>query len=125
MARITAVQRTMRLLRSQGDKCAVVERYNAFVGEYGIRQDLFGIVDVLVLDPERGFIGIQVCGSDFKKHYEKLTIELSQKCIDWLETPGGKLEIWAWRQVKLRRGSIAKRWKPRIQEITMKDFGEK
>jgi len=114
----------MRVLRSVGAKAAVVERWNQYVGEHGIRQDLFGIIDILVLDPERGFIGIQCCaGSGFKAHWRKLTEDNSQACIDWLQTPGGKLEIWAWRKVKLQRGGKAERWSPRIKEITLQDFG--
>jgi hypothetical protein len=33
-------QRTMRHLREQGAKCAVVEKWNQHVGPFGIRQDL-------------------------------------------------------------------------------------
>lgn len=115
-------QRTMRHLRERGNICAVVEKWNQHAGPFGIRQDLFGIVDILVLDPERGFIGVQACGTDYAKHLRKLTEECSQACIDWLSTPGGKLEIWSWRKVKLARGGKAMRWQPRIREITMEDF---
>jgi len=125
-----AVQRTMRHLRGQGCICAVVEKWNAFGGArkedgspIGNRQDLFGIVDVLVLDPERGFIGIQCCaGSGYSNHFKKLTIDCAQQSIDWLQTPGGKLELWAWRKVKVIKGGKAMRWSPRIREITLQDY---
>ena len=117
------VQLTMRTLRSQGTICTVVEHWNQYVGEHGIRQDLFGIVDILCLDPARGFIGIQCCaGSGFSAHWRKLTEENAQACIDWLQTPGGKLEIWAWRKVKVVRGGKAERWAPRVREILLQDF---
>ena len=131
-------QRTMRYLRGNGSICAVVEKWNQHVGPerekqdrhgmiyrapVGIRQDLFGIVDILVLDPARGFIGVQACsGSTFSAHLNKLIVDNAQACIDWLQTPGGKLEIWAWRKVKLKRGGKAERWQPRVQEITLKDL---
>jgi hypothetical protein len=120
----SATQRTIRELRNQGRKCAIVEKWNAFVGTHGIRQDLFGIIDVLALDPQRGFVGIQCCaGSSFKAHYRKLTEERYQESLDWLQTPGGVLELWGWRKVKVKRGGKAMRWKPRVQEITLDDLG--
>ncbi len=121
MAGLSPTQRTIRALREQGGKCAVVEHFNIHVGDHGVRQDLFGIIDILVLDPS-GIIGIQCCGADFRKHIEKLTIERAQDSIDWLSTPGTKLQIWGWRKVKLNRGGKAIRWSPRIQEIKLDDI---
>jgi len=119
---LSPVQRTMRALRDQGVICGIVERWNQHVGPFGIRQDLFGIVDILALDPERGFIGIQACGQDFAAHVRKLTEERAQECIDWLETPGGVLELWGWRKILKNRGGKQKLWTPRIKEITLEDF---
>jgi len=121
MSGLTPVQRTMRHIREQGGRCEVVERFNPHVGEHGVRHDLFGIVDVLALDPS-GFLGIQCCGSDIKPHIDKLTIEKAQETRDWLSTPGGKLQVWGWRKVKAKRGGKAMIWAPRIQEITMNDI---
>ena len=118
-------QRTMRTLRERGSICAVVEKWNAHGRSgFGIRQDLFGIIDILVLEPDRGVLGVQACGSDFSEHMKKLTIENAQASIDWLSTPGTILELWGWRKVKVKRGGKAMRWAPRIYELTMKDFGE-
>ena len=96
----------------------MVERFNPHVGSHGIRQDLFGIIDVLVLDPS-GFIGVQCCGTDFKQHVDKLTVEKAQECREWLMTPTGRLQIWGWRKVKKARGGKAVVWAPRIMEITL------
>lgn len=120
MPGLSPTQRTMRELREHGGICAVVEKFNPHVGEHGCRQDLFGIIDVLVLDPA-GVLGIQCCGSDFKGHVEKLTIERAQNSREWLSTPGTKLQIWGWRKIHLKRGGKAMRWAPRIQEITLAD----
>jgi len=122
MAGLSPTQRTLRELRSQGRVCAIVEKWNSFVGPHGIRQDLFGIIDVIALDPERGVVGVQSCGSSFSEHLDKLLNERTQECIDWLETPGTVLELWGWRKVKLKRGGKAVRWKPRMLEITMEYF---
>ena len=73
MAGMSPTQRTMRELKNQGFVCAVVERFNAHVGRHGVRQDLFGIIDVLALDPQRGVVGVQACaGSGFADHFRKL-----------------------------------------------------
>lgn len=116
---MTPTQRTLRALREQGRVCAIVEKFNAYIGPHGVRQDLFGIIDVLALDPERGVVGVQSCGSDFAAHYRTLTVDRAQETIDWLTTPGTSLELWGWRKVKLQRGGKAMRWAPRVQEITL------
>jgi hypothetical protein len=114
-------QRTIRELKNQGRKCGIVERFNSFVGPHGIRQDLFGIIDIIALDPERGVVGVQACGQDFSGHFKKITIDRAEQTIDWLMTPGAVLELWGWRKVKLKRGGKAMRWKPRIREILLRD----
>lgn len=121
MAGLTPTQRTLRELRAQGRVAAVVERWMQHVGPHGARQDLFGIIDVLALDPERGVVGIQSCGEQFAAHLRKLTVERAQETTDWLMTPGTKLELWGWRKVKLHRGGRAERWQPRIQQVTLAD----
>jgi hypothetical protein len=118
---LSSVQRTMRALREQGARCSVVEHFNPHVGEHGVRQDLFGILDIIALDPS-GVLGIQACGSDFKKHFDKLTVEHNQETLDWLSTPGTKLYIYSWRKLKLKRGGLAMRWTAKIVEITIEDL---
>lgn len=119
---VTPTQRTIRELKNLGRRCAVVEKWNAYAGPRGIRQDLFGIIDVLALDPARGFVGVQCCGSDFAAHWRKMTEEHAQECLDWLSTPGGCLELWAWRKVKAKRGGLQMVWRPRVREITIEDL---
>lgn len=118
---MSPVERTLAELRSKGIKVAVVEKWNAYSR---IRQDLFGIVDILALDPARGFVGVQCTGTDFASHWKKLTEDRAQDCIDWLKTPGGYLEIWSWRKVKVKRGGKALVWSPRIKILTLEDFFE-
>jgi hypothetical protein len=120
---MSPTQRTIRALKNQGRKCAIVEKWNAFAGRAGgppgVRQDLFGIIDVLALDPERGVVGIQCCGSAFSGHLRKLTEERAQDTLDWLRTPGTSLELWGWRKVKAKRGGKAEIWSPRVLQITV------
>jgi hypothetical protein len=51
-----------------------------------------------------------------------MTEDCAQASIDWLSTPGGKLELWSWSRRLLKRGGKAVRWTPRVVEITMEDF---
>jgi len=121
-----ATQRTIRELRNNGRVCAIVEKWNPHVGVCGIRQDLFGIIDVLALDPERGVVGVQCCSGGFAAHWRKITEEMAQEAVDWLRTPGTVLELWSWRKVKAKRGGKAMVWRPKIQEIKLEDIvGEK
>jgi len=119
---LSATQRTLRCLREQGRICGIVERFNAHVGPFGIRQDLFGYIDILALDPQRGIIAIQSCGQSFAEHARKI-LE-NEIAPEWLKA-GGKIELYGWRKVKLKRGMKAERWMPRIREFTLADFGQK
>ena len=118
---MTPTQRTLRELRKNGRRCGIVERW---IGRDGIghRSDLFGIIDVISLDPERGVVGVQSCGAAFSQHYKKITEEKAEESIEWLQTPGTALELWGWRQVKLKRGGKAMRWRPRIHVFRLEDF---
>jgi len=126
MAKSTSpAQLTMKSLRANGGKCAIVEKWNKFGGVHGVRQDLFNIIDIIHLDPVRGVVGIQCCaGSGHKKHLEKLIIEHAQESLDWLSTPGTRLEIWSWSKRKAKRGGKAMIWIPRVEEITIMNIKE-
>lgn len=117
---MSPTQRTLRYLRQQGRICGIVEKFNPHVGPHGIRQDLFGFIDIIALDPERGIIGIQSCGQDFAQHRRKITEERTDIVAEWLKS-GGKVELWGWRKLKLKRGGKAMRWQPRIEEIVLED----
>lgn len=123
MSGLSPTQRTKRALRERGLVCEVVERFNQYAGAHGQRQDLFGIIDVLALDPQQGVIGVQACaGSGFREHYTKIIQERTQQTTDWLMTPGTSLELWGWRKVKKVRGGKAMIWSPRVKVITLEDL---
>ena len=128
---MTPTQRTLRRLKNQNLKAAIVEKWIPFgirrdgsgkiIGR-GVRRDLFGIIDIIALDINRGVIGIQSTGQDFAGHHRKLTLEKKEECIQWLLTPGSHLELWGWRKLKVNRGREAIRWEPRIKVYTIADF---
>ena len=121
---LSATQRTLRELRNQGRVAEITEKWvtNPKLPGGGFRKDLFGIIDVLALDPERGFVGVQCCTGGYQAHLRKMIEEKAQESLDWLNTPGGCLELWSWRKVKVKRGGKAMIWKPRIKEITKGDI---
>jgi hypothetical protein len=99
----------------------MVEKFNPFAGPHGVRIDGLGFIDIIALDPGRGIIGIQSCGSAFSTHYKKLTdSDCTENVIEWLRC-GGKVELWSWRKLKLKRTGKAKRWMPRITEFILID----
>jgi len=124
MAGLSPTQRTLREQRKLGRVCGVVERWIPIGSVGGFRKDLFGILDLIALDPIRGVVGIQSCGNSWSEHVKKMTEEKHQECVDWLSTPGTRLELWGWRQVKVKRGGKAMCWEARVREFTLKDFRE-
>lgn len=121
MASLSPTQRTLAAMREQGRLCGIVERFNQHVGQFGIRQDLFGFIDIIAIDPVDGIIAIQSCGQDISGHIKKLTEERNEAVFEWLKH--AKLEIWGWRKVKLNRGGLAMRWKPRVIDMVLDSDG--
>ena len=119
-------QRTLKALRAQGLECAIVEKWNMHArrgdGKRGIRQDMFGIIDIVALDHERGVVGVQSTGTDFAGHMKKLKGERLRSCIEWLSTPGAHLELWGWRKVKVKRGGKAMKYEPRVHVFTLAEL---
>jgi hypothetical protein len=119
---MTPTQRTLKAMREQGRICGMVERFNAHVGPFGIRQDLFGFIDLIAIDPTQGIIAIQSCGQDWAGHVRKIKEERNEAAFEWLKH--AKAELWAWRKVKLTRGGKAERWKPRIGDLILTHDGD-
>jgi len=119
MASISPTQRTLKAMREQGRLCGIVERFNTNVGKFGIRQDLFGFIDIIAIDPVDGIVAIQSCGQGYSDHVLKLTGERNEAVFEWLKH--AKLELWAWRKVKIKRGGKAMRWTPRVADFYLKD----
>lgn len=131
MTGFSYTQRTLRACRERGLVAGIVEKWNPYVkrpdGGTGKREDLFGILDIIALDPQRGVIGIQsTSGNQIPDHRRKILDERTQETRDWLSTPGTVLELWGWRKVKrrLKDGSWGKGeyWEPRILVITLEDL---
>jgi len=101
-----ATQKTIQKLKPEY-YVGNVERYIAPIKQ---RKDLFGIIDIIAMNNIE-LIGIQVCTTKVQEHIRTI-YDNEQVAITWLQH--AKLEIWAWRKLKLKRGSKAYRWKLRI-----------
>jgi len=110
---MSPTQRTLKALREMGVVADIVERWVQFgPGKGGVRKDFLGIIDVIAICPRRGVVGIQICdGSSFAAHKKKMMESPNAKI--WLSS-GCDLELWGWRKVKVKRGSKAMVWRPRI-----------
>ena len=119
-------QRTMKVLREWGYTVDVVEQWkrNPKHPAGGYRRDYLHIIDIMAVAGD-STVGIQACGSDFAAHWRKLTIEQAENTRLWLAEPSRRLEIWAWRKVKVKRGGKAMRWQPRIESVTLADLEPK
>ncbi len=115
-------QMTLHRLRDMGCAVEKVEKFNAYAGPFGRREDAFGFLDIIALSPGRGIVGIQSTGpSGHSEHRRKiLTNEFAPL---WLEC-GGIIELWSWRKLLVRTGGKAMRWQPRIEVITLEDLAQ-
>lgn len=124
-SRFSSAQRTLKHLRELGRVCAITEKWNPHVGPHGVRQDLFGFIDVLALDPQRGFIAIQACASGRAEHIRRIADneddQITEAVLTWLRC-GGHIEVWYWRKLKVKRGGKAQKWMPDVTEITLAHF---
>jgi len=111
LSKTTPMQRTLQIIKSKKLKYCIVEVWNQWARR---RIDLFNIIDILVLDG--GFLGIQVCGTDYASHKKKIMVDEKENTMAWLNS-GGRLEVWGWRQLKIKRGGKAKKWTPRISDV--------
>lgn len=132
MGRVTPVQRTLKHLRDEGKVYAVVERYVQRKGmAFGIRQDLFGIIDVVMVDPDDGIIGIQCCGvGSWSSHYKKITEDTelvrgtdhTRPVLALMWMKHATLMLWQWRKILKCRGGKKMIWSPRVHVFTEGDF---
>ena len=96
---MSPTQRTMKEYRSRGLPAGLVEHFNVFGN---CRQDLFGFIDVVVLDVERGIGGVQVTGgNNGNARLNKIMTARHKIASQWLQA-GGWLEVHDWVKVKGR-----------------------
>ncbi len=111
---VSPTQRTLQQLRKDGWVCHVAERWNPFAK---IRQDAFGIIDILAIGGGH-ILAVQACaGASHAARRDKIVAEPRARI--WLES-GGRLEIWSWAK-QGARGAV-KKWTCRIEQISIEQL---
>lgn len=93
--------RSLAHLRKHGAIAAVVERFNPGAR---VRQDLFGFIDIVALEPtKQGVLAIQACVTgDQSKRLQKIREE--PRALAWLAA-GNRIAVYGWA----KRGARGKR----------------
>lgn len=112
-------KRTLDECRRKGWLAGVVERFVMFPPP-GHRVDLFGFVDVVVVEPGRGgILAIQATsdnGGNFAGRIRKIVSECTPEARQLLEA-GNRIEVWAWK--KHDRPMERRWWRPKVREIVI------
>ena len=108
---MTPTARSLAALRADGYTAAVVERWNPHAR---IRQDLFGIVDILAIRAGETLAVQTTAGSGVSARVRKVR---DSATLTLLHAAGWLVQVHGWRRVKLRRGGKATRWACRIVDM--------
>ncbi len=93
---MSPTQLTLRELRKRGYRAQVVEHWNQHAN---IRQDLFGIIDVLAVGNNET-VGVQCTSySNVSNHINKIA---ESEALPDLRNAEWKLLVWGWKKVKNR-----------------------
>lgn len=94
--------RTLKYLRDRGYTCEVVERWNQWAK---VRQDLFGVIDVVALGPGiPGVIGVQTTTLSNMSARRKKLLE-SPKAKLWVLS-GNPLLLHGWKKGRNGRWAV-------------------
>ena len=118
--KLSYTQMTLRALREQGRICDKAEKFNAYAGPFGRREDLFGFIDIVSLGPGQKIIGIQSTGPSGFSTHKKAILE-NEFALEWLKA-GGYCELWSWRKLLKKRGGKLRLWTAKVEQITIEDF---
>lgn len=112
---MSPTQRSLAEMKKRGCKLVqVVEHWNSFAK---IRQDLFGIVDVLCIIDGQTVAVQTTSGGNVAARKAKMEASPS---IAHLRRAGWTILIHGWRKVKVKRGGKAMVWELRELDITKK-----
>lgn len=116
---MSPTQRARAFCKANGWTSQIVERFNVYAK---VRVDLFGVIDLLVLDGNGGGpLAVQVCaGGDHAKRRTKALAE--PRLGEWLASPA-RFEIWSFA----KRGARGKpkRWKLHREPIVLAESGKR
>lgn len=109
-------QRSLAHCKKMGWLAGIVERWLPVPSHPagGVRKDLFGFIDLIVLDGKGGTLGVQATSSsNLSARWHKIQQSCFSAADRWLRE-GNRIEVWGWakRCYKLKSGkrSTTKRW---------------
>lgn len=110
---ISPTQRSLAHMREQGfDLVQVVEHWNPHAF---IRQDLFGIIDILGIKGEETVAVQTTSGSAVSARIRKMQ---ESEALPFLRKAGWRILVHGWRKIKVTRGGIATKWELREVDIS-------
>lgn len=114
MAKTSPTQRTIAWAKQLPGyrRHAIVEHWNPHVG---IRQDLFGFIDIIVLVGEQTLAIQATSGSNVAARVTKIRAERAEALADVLAA-GWVVLVIGWRKLKPRGTKVA-RWTPRVLAV--------
>lgn len=88
--------RSLEMLRKAGWTVAIVEKFNRFGGAFGVRQDLFGFIDILSIREDFGFLGVQTTSDgDVNRRLKKIAAE--PRALIFIRA-GGRIAVHGWKK---------------------------
>jgi len=112
MSKTSPTQRSLAKLRAEGcDLVQVVEHWNPFAR---IRQDLFGVVDILAIRGEETIAVQSTSGDNVSKRVDKIA---ESDAIAAIRRAGWTFHVHGWRKVKPRGQKVAK-WECRVVDVS-------
>lgn len=108
-------QRTLAWLRKQGMMADVAERWIAQIRQ---RKDLFGFIDIIVLDGTDGSLGVQATSASNVASRRTKILSLNSAHA-WLIA---KNRIWVVGWSKKGAAGKRKLWTPSVSVVTLDDF---
>lgn len=112
---MSPTQRSLKKLRDEGyDLVQVVEHWNPHAH---IRQDLFGIIDILAVRAETGeTLAVQTTsGGEVARRIAKME---DSHALGVLRKANWTIHVHGWRKVKVKRGGKATKWECRLVDIS-------
>lgn len=97
---MSPTQRTVAELKKRGYRAAIVERWNSFAR---IRQDLFGIVDVLAIGNGETLAIQCTSGSNVSARVRKIA---EADATPDMRKAGWKIVVWGWRKNSKRKWTL-------------------
>lgn len=91
---MSPTERSLKYLKGLGYKAAITERWNSFAK---IRQDLFGIVDVLALKPGETLAVQCTSSTNVSSRVNKVA---DHENTPWLRDAGWRIEVHGWTKGK-------------------------